>query len=287
MIDKLSKNNKNNVAKSHLSKMFLFSVLVLLSLTTIYPVFFTLISSLKDQASWSASKFSLPIPPYFEHYKIAWRRAAIIRTFFNSIIVSSGGVALCSVICLLSSFSVTKLKYRGSKVVFLFLISSLMVPMQTIIYPYFKVMSDLRLTNSYIGMIFSFATFQIPIMTYQYAAYMKKIPSSLIDAGRIDGASILQIIFRIITPVSQPVILTAGLVSFAWMWNEILLPIMVLQSPKMQTLIVSLSALKGQYGTSPPLVCAGAFIGILPVSILYVVFQKYLLQGMTAGAIKG
>jgi ABC-type glycerol-3-phosphate transport system permease component len=71
------------------------------------------------------------------------------------------------------------------------------------------------------------------------------------------------------------------------MWNEILLPIMILQTPKMQTLIVSLSSLKGQYGTFPTLVCAGAFIGILPVSFLYVFFQRYLLQGMTAGAVKG
>jgi ABC-type glycerol-3-phosphate transport system permease component len=162
-----------------------------------------------------------------------------------------------------------------------------MVPMQTILYPYFKVMSDLRLTDKYFGLILSFATFQIPIMTYQYAAYLKKIPSSLIEAGRIDGASIMQVITYIMIPVSQPVMVTAGLVSFAWMWNEILLPIMILQTPRMQTLIVSLSSLKGQYGTSPTLVCAGAFIGILPVSLMYVFFQRHLLQGMTAGALKG
>lgn len=268
-------------------RILLSIILILLAFTTIYPVYFTFISSLKDQAAWSASKFSLPIPPYFEHYKTAWRRADILRTLMNSIIVTVGGVILCSAVCLLASYAVTKVKFRGSKFLFIFLISSLMIPMQTILYPYFKVMSDLRLTDSYIGLILSFATFQIPIMTYQYAAYMRKIPSSLIEAGRIDGASVMQIIIRIMLPVSQPVILTAGLVSFAWMWNEILLPIMILQTPKMQTLIVSLSSLKGQYGTFPTLVCAGAFIGILPVSFLYVFFQRYLLQGMTAGAVKG
>ena len=270
-----------------ISRMVLFLILVLLAFSTVYPVYFTLISSLKDQAAWSASKFSLPIPPYFNHYATAWRRANILRTFLNSIIVTFGGVVLCSVVCILASFSVTKLRYKGSRFIFLFLISSLMIPMQTILYPYFKVMSDLRLTDTYFGLILSFATFQIPIMTYQYAAYLKKIPSSLIEAGRIDGASILQIIIYIMVPVSQPVIVTAGLVSFAWMWNEILLPIMVLQSPRMQTLIVSLSSLKGQYGTSPTLICAGAFIGILPVTLIYVFFQRYLLQGMTAGALKG
>ena len=279
--------NRSNFLRMGLPRILLFLVLVLLACSTIYPVYFTLISSLKNQAAWSASKFSLPIPPYFEHYANAWRRANVFRTLINSIIVTTGGVALCSSVCILASFAVTKLRFRGSKLIFIFLISSLMVPMQTILYPYFKVMSDLRLTDKYFGLILSFATFQIPIMTYQYAAYLKKIPSSLIEAGRIDGASIMQVITYIMIPVSQPVMVTAGLVSFAWMWNEILLPIMILQTPRMQTLIVSLSSLKGQYGTSPTLVCAGAFIGILPVSLMYVFFQRHLLQGMTAGALKG
>jgi len=265
----------------------LFVFMALLAATTIYPAFFTLISSLKDQAAWSASKFALPIPPFFEHYATAWRRARVPRTFLNSVIVTSGGVFLCSLVCMLSSFSVTKLRYRGRNLIFIFLISSLMIPMQTILYPYFKVMSDFRLTDTYLGLILSFATFQIPIMTYQYAAYLKRVPSSIIEAAKIDGASLLQTIFLIVVPVSKPVIFTAGLVSFAWMWNEILLPIMILQSPKMQTLIVSISSLRGQYGTFPTLVCAGAFIGIFPVSIVYFFFQKQLIQGMTAGAVKG
>ena len=266
---------------------FLFAIMLMLAFVSIYPAFFTLISSLKDQAAWSASKFALPIPPYFKHYATAWRRVHVLRTFLNSVVVTCGGVALCSIVCLLSAFSVTKLSYRGRTVLFIVLISSLMVPMQTILYPYFKVMSDFHLTDRYLGLILSFATFQIPIMTYQYAAYMKKIPSSLIEAAKIDGSTTLQTIFLIVMPIAKPVMFTAGLVSFAWMWNEILLPIMILQSPRMQTLIVSLSSLRGQYGTFPTLVCAGAIIGILPVSIVYFLFQKQLIQGMTIGAVKG
>jgi len=262
-------------------------ILAIIAFTTIYPVFFTANSSLKTQAEWSKSKFSLPIPPNFDNFKTAWKRALVPRTFANSIIVTFGGVILCFFVCLLAAYAATKVKFKARNLLFILLLSSMMIPVQTILYPFFKTMKDFNLTDNYLGLILSFATFQIPITIYQYAAYLKRVPNEIIEAARVDGASTLRIIFSIVLPVAKPVIFTAGLINFAWMWNELLLPIMILQSPKMQTLIVSLASLRGQYGTFPTLISAGVFIGIIPISIVYLFLQNQIIKGMTAGTVKG
>lgn len=284
----MKKNKKSSNVKNGkiIPRLILFVFMIIIAATTVYPVFFTLISSLKTQADWSKSKFGLPNPVTFVNYATAWKRAKVPQTFLNSMIVTVGGIFLCFFVCILASFSVTKMKYKGRNIVFLVLISSLMIPMQTILYSFFQVMTGLNLVDKHFGLILAFATFQIPVTVYQYSAYIKRIPTSIVEAAKIDGASYFVLLFRIIVPIAKPVIFTAGLVSFAWMWNDILLPIMVMQSPKSQTLIVALSSLKGQYGTFPTLICAGAFLGIFPVSVFYLVFQRQLISGITSGALK-
>jgi ABC-type glycerol-3-phosphate transport system permease component len=262
-------------------------ILTFAAFATVYPVYFTLNSSLKNQAAWSASKFSLPVPPYFENFTTAWRRAKVPRTFFNSLFTTFGGVILCYLVCILAAFSSVKLKFKGRNALFIFLVASMMVPIQTILYPFFKIMNDFHLTDQYLGLILAYTVFGIPITVYQLAAYLKRIPDSLIEAAKIDGASTLRIIFFIIMPLARPVVITVSLINFAWMWNDLLLPIMILQSPKMQTMIVSLAQLRGQYGTFPTLISAGVFIGIIPVSVVYLVAQRQIIKGMTIGAVKG
>lgn len=262
-------------------------MLTIIAITAIYPIYFTLNSSLKTQAEWSKSKFSLPIPAHLDNFKTAWKRAMVPRTFINSIIVTFGGAVLSFLVCILAAYAATKVRFKARNLIFILLLSSMMIPVQTILYPFFKTMKDFHLTDNYLGLILAFATFAIPITIYQYAAYLKRVPNEIIEAARVDGASTLRIISSIIIPIAKPVIFTAGLINFAWMWNELLLPIMVLQSPKMQTLIVSLASLRGQYGTFPTLISAGVFIGIIPVSIIYLFLQNQIIKGMTVGTVKG
>ncbi|MHB1376839.1 MAG: carbohydrate ABC transporter permease [Candidatus Humimicrobiaceae bacterium] len=282
-------NNRRSNSKiwGRINTIIIVLILSVIAFTTIYPLYFTLNSSLKNQAEWSKSKFTLPIPPKMENFKTAWKRADVPRTFLNSLIVTIGGVAVCFVVCILSAFAATKLKFKGRNLIFILLLSSMMIPFQTILYPFFKTMNDFHLTNNYLGLILAFATFEIPITIYQYAAYLKRVPNELIEAARVDGASTMRIIFSIMLPVAKPVVFTAAMINFAWMWNEILLPIMLLQNPKMQTLIVSLASLRGQYGTFPTLISAGVFLGIIPVSLIYFAAQNQIIKGMTVGTVKG
>jgi raffinose/stachyose/melibiose transport system permease protein len=261
-------------------------LLTIIAFTTIYPVFFSVTASLKTQKEWSANKFSFPIPPHFENYKTAWKRALVPRTLLNSFIITSGSVLLTTLVCILAAYSATKSKFKARNTIFIILISSMVIPVQTILYPFYKLMNDFKLTSNYIGIILAFTTFAIPLTVYQYSAYLKRIPNSLIEAAKVDGASTIRVIFNIILPVAKPVIVTAGIINFAWMWNDLLIPTVILNNPSSQTLIVSLAHLKGQYGTFPTLISAGVVIGIIPVTIIYFIMQNQIIKGMTAGTIK-
>jgi ABC-type glycerol-3-phosphate transport system permease component len=287
-----SKNKQRQTRKliftrltSKIASTIVIIILIVLSFVTIYPVFFTANSSFKDPTQWSRSKFALPRPMYYENYTIAWKRSMVLRTTLNSIIVTCGGVILCFLVCILAAYSATKLRFRGRDAIFIFIIASMMVPLQVILYPFFKIMSEFQLTDTYIGLILAYSTFGISITVYQFSAYLKRIPNSLIEAAKIDGASTLKIIFNIIVPVAKPVVVTASIINFSWMWNELLLPTMLIQGQKMQTVIVSLALMRGQWGAFPTLISAGVIIGILPVSIVYFIAQNQIIKGMTTGSV--
>ena len=270
-----------------LLRIAIVALLSVIALTTLYPLFFTLNASFKTQKEWSLNNFRLSVPPDVGNYVDAWNRSAVPRTFLNSIVVTAGGVLGALLICTMAAFSASKLKFSGNNVIFLILLASMIVPIQTILYPFYKTMNDFKLTNRYVGMILTYVAFGIPLTTYQLAAYFKSIPDSLIESAKMDGASVLRVIFQIIFPISRPVVFTVSLINFVWMWNELLMPVTVMNNPKMYTLIQSLALLRGQYGAFPTLISAGVVIGIIPVSLIYFIAQKQIIKGMTLGAVKG
>jgi len=271
----------------YIYRIILIIILCLIAASTIYPIFFTLNASIKTQQDWSESEIKITTNPTFENYVETWDRGSIPRTIFNSIVSTLGGVIGALLICSLAAYAATKTKFRGRNIFFIFIITSMMIPVQTILYPFFKVINDFKLVDRYIGLIFTFIAFGIPLTTYQLASYFKRIPNSLIESAKIDGASVLQVIFYIIMPIARPTLFTVGLINFVWMWNELLLPLLIMQNPKMQTLIVSLALMKGQYGVFPTLISAGVIVGILPVTLIYFFTQRHIIQGMTIGAVKG
>ena len=139
-----------------LMTIFIVTILSMVAFTTVYPVFFTINSSLKDQAAWSADKFGITIPPYLENFTTAWRRANVPRTFLNSAITTLGGVLLCYIICIFAAYAATKLRFKGRNSIFIFLIMSMMIPIQVILYPFFKIMYDFNLSNTYLGLILAY-----------------------------------------------------------------------------------------------------------------------------------
>ena len=260
--------------------------LVLVAVVSLYPLIFTLLNSLKTNPEFAQHPLSLPKSLNFSNYSETFTRMNVPKLFFNSLIVTFGGILLTTISALFLAFAVTKLKFKGSQFIFLFVISMLVIPSQAIIYPLYQSILDLGFGGTYQGLILALAAFGLPLGTYQLAAYFKTIPEELIEAARVDGAGNLRVLFSVLVPVSIPAIAALSILNFVWMWNDLLLPLVIMGGSEKGTLMVGVALLAGQYDISIPLISAGLLVALLPVFLVYMVFQRKILAGAMAGSIR-
>jgi ABC-type glycerol-3-phosphate transport system permease component len=263
-----------------------FAVLLLVAASTIYPLFFVFNAALKTDAEFTADRFSLAMPPHADNLALAWDRMDVLRAAFNSAVTTIGGVVGAWAVCLPVAFAATKLHFPGRNVLFLLILASMLIPIQTILYPFYLVVRDLGLLNQHAGLITAFVTFAIPVTTFQMAAYLRNVPDEIIEAARMDGASLAQILTRVVVPVCRPVLAVTGIINFIWMWNDILLPVLIMQAPASRTLMIGAGLLKGQWGSSSTLISAGLALAVIPVLVMFLFAQRQIIQGMTVGAVK-
>lgn len=262
------------------------AVLGILGFVALYPVYFVIVSSLKTRREYVNNLFGLPQNASLSNYAEVFDRFKLWRALFNSIITTAGGVVLCVVLGLMLAYAVTKMRLPFRNLIFVFVIGTLVLPVQTILFPLFQTLVNLHFVGSYWGLMVVFATFGLPLTVYLLAAYFKGIPDELLDAARIDGLHHGQIIWFVMIPIALPAVATVAIIDTLGFFNDILLPLLVLPESNRTTLMVHIMLFRGQNDLSVPLLSAGLFIAMLPVIIAYLVGQKYLIKGLTAGAIK-
>jgi ABC-type glycerol-3-phosphate transport system permease component len=261
-------------------------ILVVVAVVALYPLVFTILNSLKTRTGYAQNPLGLPLDLSFENYAETFVRMDVPRLLFNSIVTTGGGLLLSTVAALFIAYAVTKLRIKGGNLIFLFIIAMLVIPSQVVIYPLYETILDLGLGGTYQGLIFSYAAFGLPISTYMLAAFFRAIPDELIEAARIDGAGELRILFQMMLPISTPAIAALSILNFVWMWNDLLLPLVIMGGSDKTTLMVGVALLSGQYDVSIPLISAGLIVALLPVMIVYLLFQRQILSGALAGAVK-
>jgi ABC-type glycerol-3-phosphate transport system permease component len=155
-------------------------------------------------------------------------------------------------------------------------------------FPLFVSFRDFGLVNTYHGLILGFVVFGIPLTTFQFAAYFKTLPREVLDAARVDGASALQSLFRVVLPMSKPILAVTGIINFVWTWNDVLLPFLVTQDSDKKPLVAQLAVItQSQFvSSSIPVLAAAAVLGFAPTVIVYVLAQRQVVRGLTAGAVK-
>ncbi|MEV0328755.1 carbohydrate ABC transporter permease [Micromonospora echinospora] len=274
-----------NTHAARIGRYLLTFALVVVAVAAIYPLLFTVVSSLKTQAGFARDPLGLPTSGItLENYLEAFRRMDMPRLLLNSLVTTVGGLVLSVLAALLVAYVVTKLRFRGKKLVFLLIIVSLTIPSQAIIYPLYQTVLDLGMSGEYQGLILAYAAFGLPLGTYQLAGYFQQIPDELIEAARVDGAGHFTVLFRLLTPIATPALAALAIFNFVWMWNDLLLPLVIMGGSDSKTLMVGVSLLSGQYDVSVPLVSAGLIVALLPVLIIYLVFQRQLVSGALAGS---
>jgi ABC-type glycerol-3-phosphate transport system permease component len=257
----------------------------LLALSCVYPVFFALNNALKTNREYILDRFGLVTDPTLQNFVVAWGRAKLGQYFINSVITTAGAVALLLLISSMAGFALAMLRFPFRRVVFLVILASLMIPVQVVLVPFYRTVIALDLVNTRIGLIISYTAFFLPFSVYLMTAFYSRLPRELLEAARIDGASIFQVWRYVMLPMGKPALITLGILNTLYCWNDVLISLLVLQ--KQRTVMVAIAALRGEYTTNVPLLTAGIVLAAAPIVVIYVIFQKRIVNGIAVGAVKG
>ena len=275
-----------DLLKRRVNQAWVTVLLVLFGFVALYPVYFVIVSSLKTRREYVSNLFGLPHQLAFANYAEVFDRFNLWRALFNSVVVTAGAVLICGVLSLVLAYAVTKMRLPFRNVIFVFVIGTLVLPVQTILFPLYQTLVSLHFVGHYWGLMIAFATFLLPLSVYLLAAYFKGVPDELIDAARVDGTNHGQIVWRLMVPLAMPAVATVVVIDTLQFFNDILLPLLILPESNRTTLMVHIMLFRGQNDLSVPLLSAGLFIAMLPVVIAYLIGQKQLIKGLTAGAVK-
>jgi multiple sugar transport system permease protein len=272
--------------KKILSLAQYYTIAVILALIVGVPFFWMVITSLKSRgAIMSIPVEWIPKEPgldsYINLFSIPNFGLSILNSFYLAVICTAANL-LCAA---MAAFALTKIPFKGQKLVFSLYLTALMLPVQVTFVPIFIIMSKLGLTNSLNALVLFqlFNAFSI----FMLRQHMKTIDKSYIEAAVIDGAGLWYIFWRIILPLCSTPLATLGILCFMDSWNDYLLPLVLLSDRAKATLPIILSSMSGQYRTQYNIMMAGALLSIIPILIVYICLQKYFKSGLTAGGIKG
>jgi len=259
--------------------------MAVLALSCIYPIFFTLNNALKTNRQYILDRFALVTNPTLDNFAQAWGRSHLSQYFLNSVIVTVGAVAVLLVVSSLAGFALASLRFPFRRLIFTVILASLMIPVQVVLVPFSKIILALGLLNTLPGVIISYAAFFVPFSVYLMTAFYSGLPRELIEAAKVDGASLIEIWWHIMLPLGRPALITLGILNTLWCWNDVLISLLVLQ--KDRTLMVGIAALKGEYDNSVPLLMAAIAIAAAPILVIYIIFQRQIVSGIAVGAVKG
>ncbi len=256
------------------------------SVSTIYPLIFVVMTALKSRKEHLFNRYGLPSEPTLKQFSNAWHYGHVGQYLGNSAIVVVSAVLLTWVVCCMAGYALSHLRFTGRRAAFFAILGSMMIAPQIILIPLYTMLHGMGLLNEYFGLVLVYVTLAVPFGTYLMTSYLRGVPTELVEAAKVDGANHLQILWRIMVPIAKPAIVTLGILNFLWMWNELLFALLILQEESARTLMVGVANLRGQYTTNIPLLCAGLFLAAAPVLIVFAVFQTQLSKGMTMGAVK-
>ena len=261
-------------------------ILVVLAFFFLMPVYFTVINSFKPLREIVTSYTEFPESFYLGNYIKAWIKTEYPRVFLNSLIITVVSLAGIILTSSMAGYILVRTPGRISWSIFIIIVSSMIIPFHAIMIPLIRVVRMLGLSNSLPGIIFVYWGLGCNFAIFLYHGFVKTIPRELEESAMIDGCTPFQTFFRIVLPLLVPVTSTILVLDALWIWNDFLLPLLMLQRKAVKTIPLSQYVFFGQYYSEWGLALAGLILAIFPVMVFYVFMQKYIIKGITAGAVK-
>lgn len=263
------------------------AVLMSLAAATIYPLLFAINVSLKTKRNYVLDRFGVTDSFTAGNYGNAWENSDLGRYMINSLTVTLGSVFLLLILGSMAGYAFAQLNFGMNKIGYFLTLGALMVPFQVIMVPFLRLMVDTSLLNTYWGLCLAYVSVFLPFTVYLMASFYRRLPRSLFEAALIDGATIWGVFRHIALPISRPALLSVGILNALFVWNDVLISLLVMQDSNKRTLMIGVTSLRGQYSSNIPVFAAGVMIAAFPVILIYIFFQRQISDGVTAGATKG
>ena len=262
-------------------------VLLVLSLTCLYPLFWLLINSVKTNSELFGDPWGFASSIQINNYVTAWVSGKIGISFFNSSLVSISSVIITIFLSSAAAFAISRLKWKLSSFVLSLFLLGIMIPIHSTLIPLFTMFNKIGIINRYIALILPYVAFALPTSIFILSGFMKTFPSEIEEAVIIDGCSMAGFFWRILFPLSKSPIATISIFNFVGMWNELMFALIFLSDPNKTTLPVSLTRFKGQYSTNWTVQLAAVVTMIIPSITAYIFLNDKIIESITVGSVKG
>jgi len=283
----MGKNVEKNKKPVSPIAVIIYIFLSLLVVIYIAPLLWMVNVSLKTNAEVFANPFALPEVVQLGNYIFSWTKGNLGRAMINSVIVCGTSLIASLVLGLMASFAIARMKWKLSSVTMTYFMTGMMVPVHCVLIPLFVRFSKLHLTNSLLGLILPYTAFSLPMTIFLMVGFFKGMPRELFEAACIDGCNIYKCFTRIAVPLSRTGVSVVALMTFIANWNELLLAMVFISDPEKKTLPVTLTYFVGPYATNYVQMFAAIVIAIAPTILVYCLFSNQIVDGLTAGAVKG
>ena len=264
---------------------FTYLILLIFLIVALLPFTGIVLTSFKERRELRDSPFSLPDEWNWDNYEAAWTGARFSTYFKSSVYVVVPVVLIATILSTMAGFGFGMYKFRGDNLLLFIIMLGLMVPFEAVIIPLWQLMGDIGIRDTYWALILPQVALSFSFGTFWMRANFKNMPTEVVDAAVVDGCSMWGVLWRILFPLSRPALLSLVVLLFMWTWNEFFL-ILVMASGDLRTLPVGLALLRGRYASDVPVMAAGSVMVLLPVLVIYVLFQRQFIRGMISGAVK-
>lgn len=270
-----------------IGKTFYWFFMILAVIFCLAPFYISIVYSFKTKREIALTGVEFPRIFHLDNYAEAVRVSNFLNAFKNSLIVTVCMVIVVIVVCSMAAYVISRVNSRFFKTIYYIFLAAIMMPFQVIMLPLYINLYDLGLMNTLFGMILTMSGISIPYTVFIYTGFIKTVPRSMEEAAYVDGAGKFRAYWQIVFPLLKPINFTALIINALSSWNNFMLPLIIAQKEEVRTLPLSQFFFFGQHSSEINLAFAAFTLSMIPIIILYLIMQKYIVAGITSGAVKG
>lgn len=263
------------------------SIVAMLVIFAVFPFYWALVASVTPEAELFDEPSLWPSEPVLDHYRALWDERDFWVPVRNSLVVAGTTTLFCVAVGALAAYALARLRFRGKTAILAFILAVTMFPQISIVSPLYLLLRWLGLINTYPGLILPYLTFAMPLTVWLLTSFFRQLPADLEEAALVDGAGRWRTLTQVVLPLAAPGLAATAILTFLYCWNELLFALSFTLGPERQTVPVAIALFRGRYQVPWGQILAAAVVATAPVAALVLAFQRRIVQGLTAGAVKG